>query len=251
MPQHHETLVEHIDREADAHFREANLRADVREAVHHLPQRVRPVAVLYYLESWRIKDIAVKLDLAVGTVKTKLREIRSLLQKEFGVEPEIGGVMSSKSVHQYNYEDYSQRYLPERAIARFGKGYPYDFGYFPDGTRLAVGSTIGIWIYDTRTGEELDLLTEHTYYVSNVVFSPDGKRFASMSRWNDRTIRLWDGATGELKAVLIGHAGDINHIVFNADGKTLASASDDATICLWNGVTGELETTLTDSHGSG
>ena len=45
-------------------------------------------------------------------------------------------------------QNYMERYLPEGAIARFGKGYPFDFAYFRDGTRLAVGSTIGIWIYD-------------------------------------------------------------------------------------------------------
>ena len=243
-PQHHETLVEHIDREADAHFREANLRADVREVVHHLPQRVRSVAVLYYLESWRIKDIAAKLDLAIGTVKTKLREIRSLLREEFGVEPKSRGIMSSESVHQHNHKDYIQRYLPEGAIARFGKGYPFDFEYFSDGTRLAVGSTIGIWIYDMRTGEELDLLTGHTYYVNRVIFSPDGKTLASMSRWNDHIIRLWDGVTSEPKATLTGHTSEINNIVFSPDGKTLASASDDNTVCLWDGVTGDLKTIL-------
>ena len=97
-------------------------------------------------------------------------------------------------------QNYIERYLPEGAVARFGKGYPFDFEYSPDGTKLAVGSTIGIWIYDARTGEELDLLTGHTYYVSRVIFSPDGKTFASMGTWNDHTIRLWDGTTGELKA---------------------------------------------------
>ena len=147
-------------------------------------------------------------------------------------------------------QTYIQRYLPEGAIARFGKGYPYDFKYFPDGTRLAVGSTIGIWIYDTRTGEALDFLTGHTYYVSRIVFSPDGKTFASMCRWSDQTIRLWDAATGEPKATLIGHTSEINDIVFSPDGnQTLASASDDNTICLWDSVTGDLKATLTAHTG--
>lgn len=81
-----EKLAETIDRDVIAHFREAELRADVTEAVHHLPEKVRTVAVRYYLEMWTVKEIAEELDLAVGTVKTRLRDIRTLLRKEFGVE---------------------------------------------------------------------------------------------------------------------------------------------------------------------
>ena len=39
-PQSRAELIEHIDREAAPRFREAQLHADVREAVQHLPQRV-------------------------------------------------------------------------------------------------------------------------------------------------------------------------------------------------------------------
>ncbi len=155
----------------------------------------------------------------------------------------------TQSMQNSTVQDTTQWNLPEDAKARFGKGYPYDFEYFPDGTRLAVGSTIGIWIYDARTGEELDMLTGHTYYVNRVVFSPDGRTLASMSRWNDRIIRLWDSTTGDPKATLTAHTSEINNIVFSPDGKTLASASDDTTICLWDGVTGDLKATLTDHTG--
>ena len=91
-------LVEHIDRDAALRFREIEIRTEAREAVQHLPQRVRSVAVLYYLESWSMNEISDKLKIPIGTVKTKLREIRSLLQKEFGVEPSRGVIMSSELV---------------------------------------------------------------------------------------------------------------------------------------------------------
>ena len=81
-----EQLAETIDRNANARFRETELRAAVAEAVYDLPEKVRAVAVLYYLEMWTIKEIAEEIGLAVGTVKTRLREIRTLLRKEFGVE---------------------------------------------------------------------------------------------------------------------------------------------------------------------
>lgn len=94
IPHSYAELAAHVDQDADARFREAKLRADAREAVHHLPQRVRPVAVLYYLELWSIKEIAAELDLAIGTIKTKLRETRELLRQEFGVEPKRSKTMS-------------------------------------------------------------------------------------------------------------------------------------------------------------
>ncbi len=81
-----EKLAETIDRDVLAHTREIELRTAVTEAVHHLPERVRAVAMLYYLELWTVNEIAEELGLAAGTVKTRLRQIRALLREEFGVE---------------------------------------------------------------------------------------------------------------------------------------------------------------------
>ena len=96
IPYSYATLSDHIDQDAVARFREIKLSEDVREAVRHLPDKVRPVAVLYYLESWSIKEIHTELGLAIGTIKTRLKQTRELLRKEFGVEPERGRTMSSK-----------------------------------------------------------------------------------------------------------------------------------------------------------
>jgi len=43
--------------------------------------------------------------------------------------------------------------LPVGAKARIGKGGVKEIKYFPDGTRLAVASTVGVWVYDVHTGE--------------------------------------------------------------------------------------------------
>ena len=96
IPYSHANLSDYMDQDAVAHFRATELREAVKEAVHHLPDKIRRVAVLYYLESWSIKEIHTELGLAIGTIKTKLRQTRELLRKEFGVEPERGGTMSSK-----------------------------------------------------------------------------------------------------------------------------------------------------------
>ncbi len=50
-------------------------------------------------------------------------------------------------------------HLPKGATLRLGKGKVGHLEYSPDGTRLAVSSAVGIWLYDAETDEALDLLT--------------------------------------------------------------------------------------------
>ncbi len=96
IPSDSTNLRDRIDQDAVARFRETERYDAIREAVHHLPDKVRRVAVLYYLELWNVKEIHAELGLAIGTIKTKLRQTRELLRKEFGVEPKRGRTMSSK-----------------------------------------------------------------------------------------------------------------------------------------------------------
>ena len=52
-------------------------------------------------------------------------------------------------------QDSPQWHLPEGATARLGKGWLYEIQYAPDGTRLAAAGTLGVWMYDTATHEEI------------------------------------------------------------------------------------------------
>jgi WD40 repeat protein len=79
--------------------------------------------------------------------------------------------------------------LPEGAVARLGKGSINAVQYSPDGARLAVATSIGIWLYDTTTYREVALLAGHTDDGYDVAFSPDGATLASGS-W-DSTVLLW------------------------------------------------------------
>ena len=92
----HTDLTDYIDQDAVARFREMELYDDVREAVYQLPDKVRRVAVLYYLELWNIGEIHAELGIAIGTIKTRLKQARERLRKEFSVEPERGRTMSAK-----------------------------------------------------------------------------------------------------------------------------------------------------------
>ena len=134
--------------------------------------------------------------------------------------------------------DYSQWQLPENAKLRLGKGGLYDIKFTPDGNRVAVATSIGIWIYDAHTGEELALLVGHADIVTSLGFPADGRFLASGSL--DGTVRLWDIETGEQMALFAGHRRGIEAIAVSPDGKTVVSGDRlEGRLIFWDTETGE------------
>lgn len=130
---------------------------------------------------------------------------------------------------------------PYHKEIRLGRGMVRSAAWSPDGTLLAVGGALGIWLY-TPDFEDVGLLTGHTKAVYGLAFSPDGTRLASAS--HDSTVRIWDVAAQKELLKLEGHTGLVVTVAWSPDGTTLASGGYDGTVRLWNPETGALLLTL-------
>ena len=121
--------------------------------------------------------------------------------------------------------NYTQENLPEGAKVRLGKGSINDIQFSPDGTRIAVASSIGIWIYDAHTGEELNLLIGHRSSVLSVTYSPNGRFHASMS--TNGTVRLWDAKSDMLLETLesVHDSLQVCSVVFQGNNRIFASGN--------------------------
>lgn len=249
IPYMQSEIIEYIDQAAAARYRETQLIADVKEAVHHLPQKVRSVAELYYLESWNIKEIAEEFTLTEGTVKTRLRETRELLRKEFGVEPSRGGKMVKNtdrehqsikaSVGQTNKirpkvlniieDDPSGNTwaLPEDVIVRFGKGDVQDIELSPDGTCFAVGTGTGLWWYDTSTMLPISLWEPQHGSISSIAFSHDGKWIVTDTV--DDILKVYDVQSG-VCVMQFDEQDASGELACSSNGKWIAAAEGDGIV---------------------
>lgn len=81
--------------------------------------------------------------------------------------------------------------LPDGAITRLGKGGINVMQFSPDGKRLAVGTDIGIWLYDVATGKEIPLPNKVIAQVNAVTFSANSNILACCGYFN-RLIQIWD-----------------------------------------------------------
>jgi WD40 repeat protein len=80
---------------------------------------------------------------------------------------------------------------------------------------------------------------------SNLVFSSDGKTFATSAEAvpgttkDDTLIGLWDFQTGKLKTTLKGHLTQVSSAQFSSDGQLFVTGSHDGTVRLWDVASGE------------
>ena len=136
--------------------------------------------------------------------------------------------------------------LPKGAKLRIGQGKVNDIQISPDGSRIFLATSIGIWLYDAHSGEVMAFPGD-TGSVKKIFFSPDGKILASIGG-NRLSIYLWDIVTGQQKNILTGHNASVNKVLFSPDRNFLLSMSQHSRInTLWDLHTGKQKQTINGS----
>ncbi len=169
-------------------------------------------------------------------------------------------------------QDWTTWGLPDGAKRRLGKGKISAAEFSPDGSQIAVASSVGIWLYDAQTGKELALLPGHRegfstsvfsgtggiFSINVLAFSPDSKMLASANE--DGTIRLFDITTyREHRTLLKNEDAFVNFLegipvrglAFSADGQTLISlgGTEERRLKVWDVNSGRLLSDISGRKG--
>ena len=99
----------------------------------------------------------------------------------------------------------------------------------PEGKRIATGE---ITIFDAAMGESDGQIVAQSGAVLALVFSPDGRMFASAHE--NKTVRLWEVNSMDGLNTFRGHEDRVNAITFSPDGQTLATGSADKQLKFWD-----------------
>lgn len=142
-----------------------------------------------------------------------------------GQQPNDTVATVSEAQPEKTMEDYTRWELPKKAKARLGKGGIHVMQFSPDGTLLAVGSDIGVWLYDAKTGKEVNMFPGRC---QSLAFSPDGRflangggRFRNVGKFSGKELQLWEVSTG--RQVIFTNFPSVSALRFSGDGKTLVS----------------------------
>jgi WD40 repeat protein len=175
-----------------------------------------------------------------------------------------------------------------RQIGQVGEGYLNEFTFSPDGRTVVFAGSLGLWVYDMTTPENLPRrVGENALY--SVSYNHAGTKVATGGVLG--MVEIWDATTwtplyeipihpravrhvrfspldsqllvtagdtvyvlnvemGSVEHKLTGHKRPIYDVAYNANGTQIATASFDDTVKLWDARTGDLLMTITENTES-
>ncbi len=123
-----------------------------------------------------------------------------------------------------------------REIGKWGRGIVMGIFPSPDGSLIAITTSLGMIVFDGKTlQEKYEIVTNYT--IAAIAFSRDSRTIAANN--NANTIALWDASTGKLIKSLNGPYATITNLVFAADGSRLYFTTDDRDLREWSIASGK------------
>ncbi|MCY4401724.1 MAG: sigma-70 family RNA polymerase sigma factor [Candidatus Poribacteria bacterium] len=223
-------------------------REIVDSLLEKLPETQRITMILYYLGEMSCKAISKYLNVSLNTVKSRLNRARNRLQQE---EPIIHEILDQ--IQGDNFMENQKPSIPvpvgslegdvttwgisEGAIARLGRGSEPKMAFSPDGKYLAIGTYIGLWLYDLVTLSPIALWEAEEGVVESVAFSPNGKWIAANKSGGN--IKILDVQNGTCLTEMKSES-HIHSMTLSYDNWFLAAAYyTTPDVVVWNTETGK------------
>jgi WD40 repeat protein len=108
---------------------------------------------------------------------------------------------------------------------------PQSVRFSPDGTKLAVGGSGTVQLWDVATGKAERRFAGRTGQGWQLAFSPDGKLLSAAGP--DGSVQTWEAATGKRAAVCEGPAAGVTGLQYRPDGQLVAWAVRSHALDIW------------------
>jgi WD40 repeat protein len=120
-------------------------------------------------------------------------------------------------------------------LALWGRGIINSLSYSPDGSVLAVASSLGVYLYDVETLDALGMFPASPG-ASNVAFSPDSELMAILLGGNDFGYQSELVRTRDLSSLGVAEESwtEIQQIAFAADGESYFEIGEEVIQIDWN-----------------
>ncbi len=118
--------------------------------------------------------------------------------------------------------------------------------FSPDGKRLAIGGTSGIYLFDIQQLSE-PVFIQTDVWARSLLFLPQNNQL--VAGLFDNTVKFWNPTNTQLLKTLDEPEGWVRSISISRDGSLIAAASDDDTIRIWQTVSDELKLVLSNMVG--
>jgi len=109
-------------------------------------------------------------------------------------------------------------------------------------TLASANADNNVRIWNINTKQPIMELKGHSWTVTSLAFSPDGRYLVSGS--TDKTVIVWDIALKKSIDTLLAHTKGVNEVIFSVTGDKIISCGDDNKIFVWNTNTHQLIRTL-------